>query len=346
MKRPGPLQSSRRLVFALGLGLAVSRALLAGSLSAQEPSLGDAPERAKSAAPLNLPLPTLGGTQFWGDELLFHGYRIQRHVLTGHCRLLNEHNVRLGWGTLEQVAAKLDAIRHDKQLPPVRGRVILVLHGLGRTRASMDKLCAHLQQPGGLTVLNIGYPSTRAAIDDHAAALGRIIDRLPEAEQIDFVGFSLGNLVVRRLLAMRLAASGGQADRRLRRMVMIAPPNHGSARAEAWAESDLYSTLLGECGYELARHWTDLERKLATPHFEFGIIAGGRGDGQGWSQLLAGDDDGTVSVASTRLAGARDFIVVPQRHTFIMEHRDVLEHAACFLEHGCFDQHRPPEPIP
>ncbi|MGQ9575532.1 MAG: hypothetical protein ACUVUC_09450 [Thermoguttaceae bacterium] len=33
-------------------------------------------------------MPTLGGKQFWADELLFHQWRIQRNVLTGHCRLL------------------------------------------------------------------------------------------------------------------------------------------------------------------------------------------------------------------------------------------------------------------
>ena len=32
---------------------------------------------------------TLGGVLLWGDELFFHDWRIQRHVITGHCRLLD-----------------------------------------------------------------------------------------------------------------------------------------------------------------------------------------------------------------------------------------------------------------
>ena len=35
------------------------------------------------------PVPTLGGMQFWADELFFHQWRIQRNVITGHCRLLD-----------------------------------------------------------------------------------------------------------------------------------------------------------------------------------------------------------------------------------------------------------------
>ena len=46
------------------------------------------PEPAKTNWSLvdGVPMPTMGGIQFWGDELCFHGWRIQRNVLTGHCR--------------------------------------------------------------------------------------------------------------------------------------------------------------------------------------------------------------------------------------------------------------------
>lgn len=42
--------------------------------------------------------PTLGGMQFWGDVCYFQGYRIQRHVFTGHFRLLDKHNRALSIG--------------------------------------------------------------------------------------------------------------------------------------------------------------------------------------------------------------------------------------------------------
>ena len=79
-----------------------------------------------------------------------------------------------------------------------------------------------------------------------------------------------------------------------------------------------------------------MKDRLATPTCEFAIIAGGKGDNQGWKTTLPGDDDGTVSVATTRLAGARDFIVVPRGHTFIMNAPEVKEYTVRFIEKGHF----------
>ena len=45
-----------------------------------------------------IPLPTLGGKQFWSDELFFRGWRIQRHAVTEHHRLLDPDDRRHGWG--------------------------------------------------------------------------------------------------------------------------------------------------------------------------------------------------------------------------------------------------------
>ena len=33
---------------------------------------------------------TLGGRQLWGDVAVFHDWRIQKNILTGHYRLLDE----------------------------------------------------------------------------------------------------------------------------------------------------------------------------------------------------------------------------------------------------------------
>ena len=79
-----------------------------------------------------------------------------------------------------------------------------------------------------------------------------------------------------------------------------------------------------------------MQERLAIPQCEFGIIAGGRGDERGFNPLLTGDDDGVVTVSSTRLAGAADFLVLPVSHTFLMRNRQVLDCTLRFLEHGFF----------
>jgi hypothetical protein len=54
---------------------------------------------------------TLGGRQFWGDVQFFRGWRIQRNIFTGHYRLLDEHDFRHAWGTLDECRAKLEQVR-------------------------------------------------------------------------------------------------------------------------------------------------------------------------------------------------------------------------------------------
>jgi len=290
----------------------------------------------------NVPMPTLGGVQFWADELFFHRWRIQRNVITGHCRLLDEYNLRHASGTYEECLAKLVGVKRQRELPPMRGKAVVVLHGLGRTRGSMGELCEYLREHGDYTVFNVGYASTRRGIADHARALAAILENLHGVTEINFVGHSLGNIVVRRYLAERVP--GRHPDPRIRRFVMLGPPNHGSLAATAFSENELFTAITGKPGQQLGRQWVWLEADLATPRCQFGIIAGGKGDGKGFHNLLPGDDDGVVTVASTRLAGAADFLVVPQLHSFLPGNRNVIEHTLRFLQHGYFvspEQRRP-----
>ena len=80
--------------------------------------------------------------------------------------------------------------------------------------------------------------------------------------------------------------------------------------------------------------WKKFENKLATPDFQFAIIAGGKNNDKGYNPLLPGDNDATISVDSTKLAGARDFIVVPVIHSFIMNDASVQKLTLEFLRHG------------
>jgi hypothetical protein len=87
----------------------------------------------------------------------------------------------------------------------------------------------------------------------------------------------------------------------------------------------------------MASGWKELEPKLATPQFDFGILAGGRGDGRGYNPLISGDDDAVVTVESTRLAGARDFRVLPDAK--------VQEYTVRFLNEGHFESEGARQPI-
>mgnify|MGYP001828885933 CR=1 FL=1 len=52
---------------------------------------------------------------------------------------------------------------------------------------------------------------------------------------------------------------------------------------------------------------------------------------------MQGNDDWIVTVASTRLAGARDFRVLPVWHSTMMNNPLVLDYTLRFLRHGYFE---------
>ncbi len=312
-------------------------------------------------APLNVQAPTTGGKQFWADELHFHKWRIQRNVLTGHCRLLDGHNVRHAWGSFEQCRARLGEIRREKNLPPMQGKAVVVLHGLIRSRETMTRLSRYLEEQGGYAVFNVSYPTTQRDIPSHARVLRRVVENLEGITEINFVAHSLGNIVVRYYLAgppphPPSAEEGSEKDSdqgrqprlpdpRIHRFVMLGPPNNGSLAAEFFADNALFRAVAGRSGQQLGKQWEQLAARLVTPPCEFGILAGGRGDDQGFNPLLPGDDDGVVTVETTRLAGARDFALVPVIHSRIVGDRRAMLQTLQFLKYGYFVSEKDRRPI-
>lgn len=280
---------------------------------------------------------TSGGLQFWGDTAFFHQWRIQRNAFTGHYRLLNQSNIRQAWGTLEACQTALAEVRRDEKMLPMEGEAVLLLHGLGGSRKQMRPLQDFLVETGHYQVFSVGYPSTRGSIDQHAEQLAGVLKSLEGIDRIHFVAHSLGNLVIRRWMASNTDAETGKpVDTRVGRVVMIGPPNHRPQMAAYLEPIDPSNAIAGLSGRELNVGWEQLEPKLTIPRSEFGILAGGKGDGEGWNPLIPGDDDLTVGVEEAKLAGASDFRVVEVTHRSMPSNRRVQELALAFLQNGRF----------
>ena len=293
-----------------------------------------------------MPTPTLGGTQFWTDQLLFRDWRVQQNALTGHCRLLDGKNIRRAWGDFDHCCAKLEECKREQRLEPMRGKVVVLLHGLCSMRYTMSPLGAYLHDNGEYTVLNMTYASTRSSIDDHAAALDKVISHLDGVEEINFVGHSLGNIVVRRYLGMKTnPAAGLRPDSRIRRFVMLGPPNNGSNLARRFDGSKLISFVAGDPLKELGDQWSEIADGLATPECEFGIIAGDLSPSHVDNPLIPGGDDLIVGVEETRLVGARDFLTIPAAHLLMECDKRAQEPTLRFLQHGYFRTAETREPI-
>ena len=287
---------------------------------------------------MNLPVRTAGGMQFWTDLQNVSGWRIQQNSETGHCRLIDPKLVRRAWGNFAHCQQSLQERVATGQVVQPSGQVVILLHGLVRTSNSMDVMEKHLQGQGYTTV-NFGYASSRKPVRDHAVALKSVIDGLgDQVTDIYFVAHSLGNIVIRRYLQDTTDSQTGlNGDPRIRRTVMLGPPNQGSKVARTFENNHLFRTCAGKCGEQLAGDWGSLSKRLATPSGEFGIIAGGQENAAYSNFLLEGKDDYTVSVEETKLPGASDFMVHPLLHGTMMNQPVVLEATTRFFKHGYFN---------
>jgi pimeloyl-ACP methyl ester carboxylesterase len=212
---------------------------------------------------------------------------------------------------------------------------VVLLHGLGLNQFAMSYLAAGLKREG-YNVVNFSYPSRRIAIETLASEW--LPAKLREtgvdaATRVHFVTHSMGGIVLRQWLSQRPAPAN------LGRIVMIAPPNAGSEVAEHLEAFPPFRWFTGVNGRRLGTRPADLPRSLgpwpagAPP---LGVIAGDRSLNPLFSAWLPGPDDGKVAVASTRLAGMTDTVVLHHSHTWLAWRRETLTQATSFLRAGRF----------
>ncbi len=295
----------------------------------------------------NVPTYTFGGKQLWTDYVHFRGWRIQQNAYTKHFRLIDPRNIRQAWGSLAQCANRLETIKAEQNLPPLSGGILLLVHGLGRSRSSMNSLAEKLCTDREVEVINFSYASTRASMNDHALALQSVIEQLPKDCSIDIVAHSLGALVLRRyLFNLTGAFPDRSSDPPIHRIVMLGPPNNGAELAKKMRRTGIFAVVMGKSATQIADlKSTETALELGVPRVEFGIIAGNGSIGPLTNPLLAGDNDFFVGVEETRLAGASDFIVLPVAHGFMLSDANVHRAVGSFLDNGYFLSAESRQPI-
>jgi triacylglycerol lipase len=201
-------------------------------------------------------------------------------------------------------------------VPSFRKRHIMFLHGWGAHKLMMSFL-VHRLATHGYSTTNWGYWSMGKSMEHHAQKICQTweaFDKQAEIEELFLVTHSMGGIVARTALTM-------YRPRKLKRLVMLAPPNKGSR----WA------TILGPWLLPIGKTLTQLAdvpdsfvNQLPEPQdLEIGIVSAGM--------------DFLVPIVNTRLQRPHDHIHVPNAiHSGVLFRAKVAEEIHHFFEHGYF----------
>ena len=213
---------------------------------------------------------------------------------------------------------------------------VIVLHGLGRTEASMGKIEKALVN-NNYRVWNEEYASRKKDIETLATTHVQAgIRQCQEwsAGAVHFVTHSMGGILVRQYLQ-------SNAIPELGKIVMLAPPNHGSEVVDHMKDGSFFQEIMGPAGQQLSTQNNSKPNSLKPIPGTIGIIAGSITSDPWFAWMFDGPNDGKVSVESARLDEMADFLVVEHGHTFIMKQDDVIEQVLYFLKQGKFKADRP-----
>lgn len=212
-----------------------------------------------------------------------------------------------------------------------KGELVVLVHGLICRSSNMMILARRLQR-AGFAVYVYDYRTTTKNIAGHGVDFKRFLERLAQenpGRQLHIVTHSMGGIITREALGH--LAAGCQNDGeiltsdRIGRIVMLAPPNHGSDAARRVMR---WLPMVGRMIRPLPELSSAPDAYIHRVPVPVGLDIG----------ILAGRFDGKVRIDYTPLAGMRHHRVVNAEHLFIMDLPSTARQIVRYLRTGRFTE--------
>ncbi len=198
--------------------------------------------------------------------------------------------------------------------------LVVVIHGWSGHRLFMLPICWKLKR-AGFRVKQFGYRSLLWSVETHAKRFGQFLRQLdddPANESFHIVAHSMGGIVTRT--ALLDLKSSNQELKKLKRIVMLAVPNHGSPVAK------VLGAIFPFC--KTLRQLSDQEdgfiRKLEPPDKDLNI------------GVIAASYDFVVPKHSSHLENETDHITLFSGHNGVLVRPVVGRRIVEFLKQGQF----------
>lgn len=205
-------------------------------------------------------------------------------------------------------------------------RVVLV-HGLWMNGTELGMLGHRLRHEHGFEVRTFSYPTMHGDLAAICAALAEFAAQGEGEGRVHLVGHSLGGVMVYRTLTHCAVRIGGNA-------VLLGAPLNGSKAARGVSRWPMLRPLLGP---HVLHELVEPGNRCWIGGRALGAIAGTLriGTGQFFAHFDE-DNDGTIAVSETRIAGLTDHLVLPHSHFGMLLAADVAAQVACFLRTAAF----------
>lgn len=202
----------------------------------------------------------LNNQRLWEDLFVCCEWRIQRNLSSGKKRLLDHWNIIRHEGSFQDCRNAFDCYAKAFELKiPQNNHIVIMLHGYGQTAKVFYSLKKQLSAKGFFP-LSINYPSTRRNTKSHAAQIHTILKNIPHPNDISFITYGAGNLIMEKLLNQK---NPFPKNAHIHRIIEINPPINKNILIHKLCRIKFFKSFLGLMGKELAGNYPT--KPFSTP---------------------------------------------------------------------------------